>query len=458
VIDFPNKRILIGGRFMPVGRDAFLSMFAGDESEHLGILCVHIPPWWELDESATVDAVDQPRRLPIRKPHVDRQVLYGDALLNDLAARVLTVVQSDEWKNSQASEQEQDRYPFTVQVHRDWLMTPREDLGGRIPRELLHGAHEWSGKVTWGQRHRFDDGEPIVAAPDDWPGFDTAPMGPEEMCIYFDLCRELINASWTWCQENQKWANASQEHSLRQLVEFLRQFKDDWMNGPSEDGASPNFVIQCDRRRVPRGAGVAIEGMDERQVETHIDDCDCPICEMMADGVFGTAFTGIDGHHLELDDEFAFSMAETVEEWKKKQEEYANMGDEMEFNRLEHENPDETDDPFASAWTGINTDVAIPGDSRGELQMAFMVAEIVSVLHGHDASKEEIKALNKCFADYRRSEDSERQQTAIAFKAILQSTAERFPSLVSKSADLQSRIEETERNLANDDNESSDYH
>ena len=58
--------------------------------------------------------------------------------------------------------------------------------------------------------------------------------------------------------------------------------------------------------RVPRGAGVAIAGMTERESETHEIDCDCPICNMMADGTFGPAFAGIDSHHLELDDEFAF--------------------------------------------------------------------------------------------------------------------------------------------------------
>ncbi len=36
----------------------------------------------------------------------------------------------------------------------------------------------------------------------------------------------------------------------------------------------------------------------------------------MYDGMFGVGFTSIDGHHLELDDEFAFSKCETREEWE----------------------------------------------------------------------------------------------------------------------------------------------
>ena len=28
-------------------------------------------------------------------------------------------------------------------------------------------------------------------------------MGREEITIYFDLCRELIAAAWSWCEEDE---------------------------------------------------------------------------------------------------------------------------------------------------------------------------------------------------------------------------------------------------------------
>ncbi len=77
-----------------------------------------------------------------------------------------------------------------MEIHRDWLMTARDDLDGRRPRDLLHGAHRWSDSIVWGQRMRFEDGSPIVAAPDDVVGYVDAPMGSQEMYLYFDLCRE----------------------------------------------------------------------------------------------------------------------------------------------------------------------------------------------------------------------------------------------------------------------------
>ena len=321
-----------------------------------------------------------------------------------------------------------------------------------MPRQLLHGAIDWVERVTWGQRLRFEDGGPMIAAPDDWPGFATAPMGSQEMCIYFDLCRELIGASWFWCEsEVGKQAREDKEQALVQLVAFLREAKDRWLSDSYEGGSPPRFIIECDRRRVPRGSGVAIEGIAGMQTEQHIADCDCPICQMMADGAFGVGFTAIDGHHLELDDEFAFSMKETREEWEEQQQEFESFAAEMEVRQAEREESSEEDDPFASAWTGIQSDDPLPGDSRGLLKMAFMVAEIVSELERSQADREFITTINESFANYRRSNDLERPVKAELLKANLQSLSEHFPNLVAKSADLQSRIDEAERNLELDD-------
>lgn len=457
VIDFRDKRIFVGGDFMPIGRDAAFAMVVDESGKQHCPLSVHLPPWWELHEGAAPDAVTGPRQSPINKPHVDREVLYGDAMLSDIAARVLETVASDAWRESEAAEDRKARYPFTISVHRDWLMTPREDLGGRMPRELLHGAKEWNDQVTWAQRMRFEDGGPMIAAPDDWEGLETAPMGSQEMCLYFDLCREVIDAAWFFLTDRRELSDASAEtepDGLRrdattdELTQFLRDVKDDWLSSSLEGGSPPSFIIECDRRRVPRGAGVPIEGIDAVQSEQHIVDCDCPLCEMMADGMFGVGFTSIDGHHLELDEEFAFSMHETREAWEEQQREYAEFSAEMDRKRAEREANGDTDDPFASAWSGIGDDGPIPGDSGGFLKLAFMVAEIVSDLERVDAHHDDVRSLNESFAAYRRSEDDQRIHAASDLKNNLQSLADRYPDLVSKSADLQSRIDEAERFFA----------
>jgi hypothetical protein len=439
---------------MKIERDAAFAMVVDENDIQHWPLLVHLPPWWEMNDCAATEAVSQPRKSPINKPPVDRDVLYGEAFLQFISDRVLDVVNSDPWRDSDAPTHQQARYSFTIQVHRDWLMTPRSDLDGRMPRQLLHGSHSWSEKVTWGQRHRFEDAQVMIALPKDWADPATAPMGSQEMSLYFDLCRELIGASWFWCEsDREKLARQDRETTLAELKQFLQSVKDDWLNGLFEGGSPPSFIIECDRRRVPRGGGLEIDGIDGVQTEEHIADCDCPICQMMADGMFGTSFTSIDGHHLDMDQEFAFSTVETREEWEQQQRDYEEFNAKFKREQAERDAAGETDDPFGSAWSGINDDGPIPGDSGGHLKMAFMVAEIISELEMTGAPKDEIKSLNECFANYRRSDFGHRSQRAEDFKANLQFLADRYPSLVSKSADLQSRIDDAARRPMFEDDE-----
>ena len=453
VINFDRKQIFTGGQLQEIGRDAAFAMIVDEDGEQQFPLSIHLPPWWELHEGVAVSEVNQPRQSPIRKPIVNRDILYGDPFLAEIARMILNIVQTEDWLRNENGNDERARHSFTVAVHCDWLMTPREDLGGRMPRELLHGAIEWSEKVTWGQHLRLGDGEPIIALPREWEGFATAPMGIQELCIYFDLCREIILAGWVWCEsEEGKLAIHENDSALSQLIDFLRDVKADWLNSPFEGGSPPNLIIECDRQRVPRGAGVAIDGIDEEPTEPHIADCDCPICEMMSDGMFGVGFIGIDGHHLELDNEFAFSIHETREAWEEAQLGYSEFNEETDCEQTESEASLE-EDPFSSVWSGIGDDLPIPGDLNGHLKMAFLVSELVSDLQSMNAPKEEIKTLNQAFADYRRADDEQRPRSVYQFKEILQTIGDQYPDLISKSADLQSRIDEAARAVSHTDND-----
>jgi len=436
VIDLIKKRITTGRDFDPIGRDQAFAMVVDENGKQHCPLSVHLPPWWEIHEQTDPSAIDQDRESPLAVPQVNREVLFGEAMIDDLARRILDVVKTEQWITSGAAENERSRYDFTIQVHRDWLMTPRQDLGGQMPRQMLHGAHQWIDRLVWAQRIRFEDGGEIVAAPTSVSGYDDAPMGSEEMVMYFDLCRELISAGWQWCIENEP-------RRERQLVAFLADVKQQWLSSPFEGGSPPRFIIECSRRRVPRGAGVPIVGMTERETEQHVIDCDCPICNMMADGMFGPGFTGIDGHHLDLDDEFAFSMHETREAWEEQQREFAEMSAEIERERAEREAGGETEpDPFASPWSGQMSDGPLPGDPLGHMKLAFLLAEVVGMLESAGASNEDIKQLNVRFADFRRCDRAELPTSGKQLREHLEELARRYPELVSRVADLQSRIDE----------------
>ncbi len=444
LLDFRANRILTGRAVMAIGRDQSFAMVVDELGDQHSPLSVHLPPWWELHENVDASAIDEPRQKPIDRPHVNRDVLFGEPLLNDLAQRILSTVHSDAWSASDADSNERTRYDFTINVHRDWLMTPREDLGGRMPRQLLHGARSWIDRVVWSQRIRFEDGAQLVAAPDNVAGYETAPMGSEEMVIYFDLCRELIQAGWFWCTsgQTQQVGNEKSERHLV-LVDFLRDARDDWMRSPFEGGSPPSFIVECSRRQVPRGSGVPIVGITQQQTEQHIIDCDCPICNMMADGMFGIGFTSLDGHHLDLDDEFAFSMYETQEEWQEMIQEYEEFSANIKRKQdsVEAEEVSQPDE-FESAWSGIGSDEPMPGDPLGHVKLAFLLAEVVSVLHIVDAPTVSIRELNDSFTEYRTSASNEFVESASRLKNILQSLSKHHPELISKAADLQSRIDE----------------
>ncbi len=85
VIDFPNKRIFYGGQFEPIERDAVFAMVVDESGDQHWPLSIHLPPWWELHESAQLDDVMQDRMTPIHRPFVNRDVLFGVTFFKDIA-------------------------------------------------------------------------------------------------------------------------------------------------------------------------------------------------------------------------------------------------------------------------------------------------------------------------------------------------------------------------------------
>jgi small-conductance mechanosensitive channel len=82
--------------------------------------------------------------------------------------------------------------------------------------------------------------------------------------------------------------------------------------------------------------------------------------------------------------------------------------------------------------------------------MAFMISDIGIALQDQGAEQEEVRQLNAAFADYRRS-GAQCAESSAKLKDILQSLSDEYPELISKSADLQSRIDESVRALASND-------
>jgi hypothetical protein len=97
----------------------------------------------------------------------------------------------------------------------------------------------------------------------------------------------------------------------------------EWLHTPNHReyaGKPPVQVIERERLRLPMGSSG----------KQAMIDCDCPLCQMMADS--GPTFWHLDD--CNMDDEFPFALFEdTREQWEAKQREWAELDARMEQRR-----------------------------------------------------------------------------------------------------------------------------
>ena len=357
-----------------------------------------------------------------------RAVLYGPALLAHLASGVRNALDAlDE-------EQQQER---TRRIHAEWLLSARGDLGSRTPREVLladreriasdleHRAEQWSQ-----QKH------PVPALARDSTAYRLGGFGTTEVVLYFDLVRDLLALAWKLTMMG--------PHSTETLIEQLAAFRDYWLEQPHEGGMKTAELIELERRRMPV-AGDA----------SHLD-CDCPICQAMARDEFGPMFMWFDGHHLELEDEFAFSLCRTREKWDRQQEDFRQRSEAMDRKQREREaaGPDSDDPLTGSAWQSSYVDWDLftrPGATRQDalLALGFPLGELTCDLRERPDGSDIMRRLNKAYGDLQASEDgSVTVSAAQQFRELLEVVSANFGDLTTKCADLESRLDEVLRRFS----------
>ncbi|MFN2494209.1 MAG: hypothetical protein ABR501_15140, partial [Pyrinomonadaceae bacterium] len=220
-------------------------------------------------------------------------------------------------------------------IHARWLMTPREDLRGQSPREVLLARQDFldfdlhTRAMQWSF---LGEGPPCL--PHDSHAYRFAGFGTHEFVIYYDLVRHLIctlvadTGSPTSNVQSptsnvqgsiQVGMSHGQEGGHAQLIATLDQIKSNWLESPQPDygGRTPAILIDNERKRLP-------EAMRPRDM---IIDDDCPMCQMFGDETtplgMGVGFWHLDG--CNMDEDFAFSSYKTREEWEaenRRQEEF----------------------------------------------------------------------------------------------------------------------------------------
>lgn len=330
-IDLVRRRLLTGGRFQVIEPNTIydIESVGGEQPRNQNgwALPIFLPPWWELEQrvpwaSGERRAIDAPRTKPLDRPKADRRLLYGPPLCQGLARRVAAIVQSDAWKTERPGDTRQC-YEWIVEAHRDWLMTPREEHGGRPVRDQLHGAHQWLDDLVEGQRTRASEMHCLVARPVPDLFEDTSPMSREEVCEYFDFCRALLEGAFQWVID----AEASCSSALRDksklrraLAAAMERVGQEWLT-TKQDGLTRHYAREAARRRMPLAYDLPTQGMDDvAGVPVRgVDDCDCPFCKWEVEHAQLTesvAFIRYDGFHLDYDQEFAFSLSDDYDEWR----------------------------------------------------------------------------------------------------------------------------------------------
>jgi hypothetical protein len=436
LVDLAGRTVVAGGGFdLPDPRGAY-EADAEDDARGFPIVWLDTPADWRFlqagDDWRAVVAARAASRAAA--PRVDaRAVLFGPPLLEHLADGVLAAAAAGDVDEQREQEQ-------TRALHARWLLTARADLGGRAPREaLLADRH----RIAWDMEHRSEQWSlqrhAAPPLPPDSSAYRLGGFGTVEVVLYFDLVRALLAQAWELARREPRPARPS-------LVRLLAEFRDRWLHEPSEATdffLPPAELIESERRRMPVTSG-----------GSHLH-ADCPICQAEAEGDFGPAFLCFDGHHLELEDEFAFSLCETREEWEREQERDRKFMEEMDRKDRERAagGPDAADPLLGSVWKSSFVDWdAVAGDASpvdGLLALGFPLAELTCHLRDGPGGVELLRALNGAYADLRASQDAAAKGSAAgAFRELLEVVARTFPDLTPRCADLQSRLDEVLRRLS----------
>lgn len=266
-----------------------------------------------------------------------RPVVYGRPLVEFIAAECFKVPlvplpenPLEEQGNKRNFAPDHPDLALVRDVHARWLTTPRQNLCGAAPRDvMLHNKKT----IGWNLEDRSQQWSEMRGCP---PGLGVethayrfSGFGTHECVVYYEMVRMLV---WA-CRDHVREQAADQVAKPAYLsigdfiaaeVPILEKLRDEYLATPEPEysGRTPRDVIENERRRIPEG-GPAHE---------HIVDHDCPLCQMMAD-MPGPMFWWLDG--CNMDDDFAFSFHRTREEYDEEKQKWADFDRKYEETRAE---------------------------------------------------------------------------------------------------------------------------
>ncbi len=274
---------------------------AGQVEYHDGTQATEIPVFYFLpDDWVFLRSIEEyegmaseRRTQRLANPPIDyRAILFGRPLLEFLAINLRHV-------DSLTTEPDMEEEISTVtKIHAQWLLTPRDDLRGKSPRDVLIEKQDFLCRDMQSRAMQWSlllEGPPCLST--DSFAYRFAGFGVHEWVIYYDLIRHLLS-------EGQPTA----DDDFESVVTRLQLLMNSWLNDPNDQlsGRIASVVIQNERKRLPEAMGGRSMVVDE----------DCPICKAMGDECeagLDICFWHLDGSHM--DQHFAFSTCETEKQF-----------------------------------------------------------------------------------------------------------------------------------------------
>ncbi len=337
IIDLAARLVACESTYSSPGHEGEVQYHDGHQATDLWL-------WYRLsaDWRFTRNILDwqgeaDPRRTQrAAQPPLDtRAVFYGRPALEFLAAealakaRLLREAGLYEERAAEAVDQgvpsfppdphREAEYEAVRDIHARWLTTPRNDLRGQAPRDVLLARRNF---IDLDLQHRgvqwSHQGECPRGLAQDSHAFRFAGFGTHEIVTYYELVRHVLWSCWERLAEP---AGAADLQSLTTgdfltaEVPRLERVRDEWLQAPDPEhhGLTPREIIDHERARLPE----SMSGHDAM-----IDD-DCPLCQMLGD-MPGPMFWHLDG--CNMDDDFAFSFHVTREEWEQERRKWEEHG------------------------------------------------------------------------------------------------------------------------------------
>ena len=284
------------------GRVRVPSEFA-EEKEDVWIP-YRVPDDWTFVESMALyrgtriaEREDRLRRAPFDA----RPVLFGRPLITYIALAVSELA-------------EPIAEDVIADIHADWLMSRRNDLRDRSPREVFLEKQSF---IDFDLQSRSLQWSITKVCPRPLPtssfAYLNAGFGTHEWVLHYDLFRYLM----TDAAERRRTGS---QVEIESEICRLSSLRDEWLRTPDPEslGRTPLEIIELERQRINITMSAA---------ETMIDE-NCPCCVALAQDFDTPMFWFLDG--CNMDDRFEFSSFKTVEEWDAEQREREKFNREFE--------------------------------------------------------------------------------------------------------------------------------